>query len=123
MEEFLEQTRALTDHVRSLGDGAMSAMPEPVPSNVNRMLRWVQELIEMAPPLTAEFKVLAAQCHAQRLTVQVLQAELSAHGHRLQVLERSPALFRGWAHQWAPSHRSMTGALHSKPREPGSTQK
>lgn len=68
MEEFLERTRALANLLGSVGSGALGAMPEPVPSTVNRMLRSVQQLVESAPPLTAEFEVLIEELHGQRLT-------------------------------------------------------
>src|ERR1019366_4935190 len=101
MEEFLELTRTLANLVGSVGGGALGAMTEPVPATVNRMLRSLQQLSEVAPPLTAEFEVLVEELHAQRLTVQALAAELSAYDHQLEVLEKSLAPLESWSHQWA----------------------
>jgi hypothetical protein len=120
MEEFLERTRALANLVGSVGGGALGAMPEPVPATVNRMLRSLQQLSEAAPPLTGEFEVLVEEVHAQRLTVQALQAELSAYDHQLEVLETSLAPLENWVHQWGRLRQSLTEALHSTAPEPGS---
>ena len=121
MEEFLELTRTLANLVGSVGGGALGAMPEPVPATVNRMLRSLQQLSEVAPPLTAEFEVLVEELHAQRLTVQALAAELSAYDHQLEVLEKSLAPLESWSHQWARLRQSLTEALHSTAPQPGST--
>jgi hypothetical protein len=120
MEEFLELTRTLANLVGSVGGGALGAMPEPVPATVNRMLRSLQRLSEVAPPLTAEFEVLVEELHAQRLTVQALAAELSAYDHQLEVLEKSLAPLESWSHQWARLRQSLTEALHSTAPQPGS---
>ncbi len=120
MEEFLELTRTLANLVGSVGGGALGAMPEPVPATVNRMLRSLQQLSEVAPPLTAEFEVLVEELHAQRLTVQALAAELSAYDHQLEVLEKSLAPLESWSHQWAGLRQSLTEALHSTAPQPGS---
>jgi hypothetical protein len=120
MEEFLELTRTLANLVGSVGGGALGAMPEPVPATVNRMLRSLQQLSEVAPPLTAEFEVLVEELHAQRLTVQALAAELSAYDHQLEVLEKSLAPLESWSHQWARLRQSLTEALHSTAPQPGS---
>jgi Skp family chaperone for outer membrane proteins len=122
MDEFLELTRALANLVGSVGGSALSAMPEPVPATVNRMLRSLQQLSEVAPALTTEFEVLVEELHAQRLTVQALQAELSAFDHQLEVLENSLAPMKGWAHQWAQLRQSLAETLHSAVPEPGSEQ-
>jgi hypothetical protein len=120
MEEFLQRTRALANLVGSVGGGALGAMPEPVPATVNMMLRSLQQLSDVAPPLTAEFEVLVEQLHAQRLTVQALQAELLAYDHQLEVLEKSLAPMESWARQWARLRQSLTETLHSAAPEPGS---
>src|SRR5665811_1981129 len=65
--------------------GLWGALPEPVPATVNRLLKSLQQLAELAPPFIAEFEVLVEELHAQRLTVQALQAELSAFDHQLDV--------------------------------------
>jgi hypothetical protein len=119
MEELLERTRAVAKLVGSVGGEALSAIPEPVPATVTRLLKSLQQLIEQAPPFTAEFDVLIEEIRAQQLTVQALQAELSAFDHQLDVLEKSLAPLENWAHQWARLRQSMTETLHSTAPEPG----
>jgi hypothetical protein len=120
MEEFLQRTRALASLAGSVGGDALGALPEPVPATVNRMLKSLHQLSEVAPPLTAEFEVLVEQLHAQRLTVQALQSELSAYDHQLEVLEKSLAPLENWAHQWARLRQSLDETLHSTVTEPDS---
>jgi uncharacterized protein YhaN len=122
MDEFIARTRAAANLVGSIGSGALGAMPEPVPTTVTRMLKSLQQLIDQAPPFTAEFDVLVEELHAQRLTVQALQAlqaELTAFDHQLEVIEKSLAPLKSWAHQWARLRQSLTETLHSAPPEPG----
>ena len=119
MDDFIARTRAAANLVGSVGSGALGAMPEPVPTTVTRMLKSLQQLIDQAPPFTAEFDVLVEELHAQRLTVQALQAELTAFDHQLEVIEKSLAPLESWAHQWAQLRQSLTETLHSAPPEPG----
>jgi len=105
--------------VGSVGGGALGALPEPVPATVNRLLKSLQQLAELAPPFIAEFEVLVEELHAQRLTVQALQAELSAFDHQLDVLEKSLAPLESWAHQWAQLRQSVGEALHPAAPEQG----
>jgi vacuolar-type H+-ATPase subunit I/STV1 len=119
MEELLERTRAVANLVGSVGSEALGAMPEPVPATVTRLLKSLQQLIEQAPPFTAEFDVLVEEIRAQRLTVQALQAELSAFDHQLDVLEKSLAPLESWAHQWAQLRQSVGEAIHPAAPEPG----
>jgi hypothetical protein len=116
MDEFIARTRALANLVGSVGSGALGAMPEPVPTTVTRMLSSLQQLIDQAPPFTAEFDVLVEELHAQRLTVQALQAELTAFDHQLEVIEKSLAPLESWAHQWTWLRQSLTETL--RPTEP-----
>jgi hypothetical protein len=120
MEEFLQRTQALASLAVSVGSGALGALPEPVPGTVSRMLKSLQQLSEVAPPLTAEFEVLVEELHAQRLTVQALQSELLAFDHQLEVLEKSLAPLETWAHQWAGLRQTLTETLHSTAPEPDS---
>ena len=76
--------------------------------------------MEQAPPFTAELDVLLLELHAKRLTVQALQAELSAFDQQLNVLEKSLAPMESWIHQWTRLHQSLTGTLRSAAPEPGS---
>ena len=120
MEEFLQRTHALASLASSVGGGALGTLPEPVPGTVNRMLKSLQQLSEVAPPLTAEFEVVVEELHAQRLTVQALQSELLAFDHQLEVLEKSLAPLENWAHQWARLRQSLAETLHSTAPEPDS---
>src|SRR5664279_805762 len=118
MEEFIQRTRSVASLVGSVGSGALSAMPEPVPATVTRMLKSLQQLIDQAPPLTEEISVLIEEIHAQRLTVQALQAEMAAFDHQLDVLEKSLAPLETWTHQWARMRQSLTENLQTAPPEP-----
>ena len=120
MDEFVAGTRAVANLVGSVGGGALGALPEPVPATVNRLLKSLQQLAELVPPFIAEFEVLVEELHAQRLTVQALQAELSAFDHQLDVLEKSLAPLESWTHQWARLRQSLTETGNSAPPEPGS---
>jgi len=113
MDEFVARTRAVANLVGTVGSGALGAMPEPVPTTVTRMLKSLQRLVDQAPPFTAEFDVLVEELHAQRLTVQALQAELTAFDHQLEVIEKSLAPLESWAHQWTRLRQSLTETLHS----------
>jgi hypothetical protein len=118
MEELLERTRDVANLVGSIGSGALGALPEP--ATVSRMMRSLQQLIEQAPAFTAEFDVLIEELHAQRLTAQALQAELSAFDHQLDVLEKSLAPMEDWTHQWTRLRQSLTETLHPQAPQPGS---
>lgn len=119
MEEFLEGTRSVARLVGSVGSGALGAMPEPLPSTVTQMLKSLQRLIDQAPPITDELEILVQEVHAKRLTVQALQAELSAFDHQLDVLERSLAPMGSWVRQWARVRKSLTETLQSAAPEEG----
>ena len=119
MEEFIQRTRSVASLVGSVGSDALAAMPEPVPATVTRMLKSLQHLIDQAPPLTEEVSVLIEEIHAQRLTVQALQAEMAAFDHQLDVLEKSLAPLETWTHQWSRLRQSLTETLHTPPPEPG----
>jgi hypothetical protein len=118
MDEFLEGTRSVARLVGSVGSGALGAMPEPLPATVTRMLGSLQQLMDQVPPITAELDVLIQELHAKRLTVQALQAELSAFDHQLDILEKSLAPMEGWVHQWARLRQSLTDTLRSADVEP-----
>ena len=68
----------------------------------------------------AGLDVLLLELHAKRLTVQALQAELSAFDQQLDVLEKSLAPMESWIHQWTRLHQSLTETLRSAAPEPGS---
>lgn len=119
IEDFIEGTRSLASLVGSVGSGALGAIPEPFPATVTRMLTSLQQLIEQAPPFTAELDILIEELHAKRLTVQALQAELSAFDHQLDVLEKSLAPLETWAKQWGRLRQSLTETLRSTVPEPG----
>jgi hypothetical protein len=113
VEEFLERTWSVANLVGSVGSGALGAMPEPLPATVNRMLGSLKRVMDQVPPFTAEIDVLLLELHAKRLTVQALQAELSAFDQQLDVLERSLAPMEGWIRQWTRLHQSLAETLHS----------
>jgi len=118
MDDFLDGTRSVARLVGSVGSGALGAMPEPLPSTVNRMLSSLQQLIDQAPPITDELEILIQELHAKRLTVQALQAELAAFDHQLDVLERSLLPLESWVHQWSRMRLSLTETLRSADLEP-----
>lgn len=119
-EEFLQGTRSVANLVGSVGSGALGAIPEPFPATVARMLTSLQQLIDQAPPFTAELDILLDELHAKRLTVQALQAELSAFDRQLDVLERSLAPLGSWIRQWSQLRQSLTETLRPAAPEPGS---
>ena len=121
LDEFVSHVRSLGGLVGSMGSGALGAIPEPVPTAVTRMLTSLHQLIEQAPPLTAELDVVLQEIHAKRLTAQALQAELAAFDSQLDVLEKSLAPLKAWSHQWTRLQRSMTETLGSSASEPDST--
>lgn len=120
MDEFMEGTRSLANLVGSVGSGALGAIPEPVPATVNRMLGSLQQIIEQAPPFSAELDILLQELHAKRLSVQALQAELSAFDHQLEVLEKSLAPMENWTNQWTRLRESLSETLHPAAPEAGS---
>jgi len=118
VQEFLDRTRSVANVVGSVGSGAVGAIPEPLPAMVTRMLGSLRGVLDQAPPFTAELEVLLLELHAKRLTVQALQAELSAFDQQLHVLEKSLAPMESWIRQWTRMQQSLNETLHSA--EPGS---
>lgn len=112
IDVFLDRTRAVTELMSSVGTGALGMVPEPVPSAVTRMLSSLRQLAEQAPPLTAEVGVLIEEVHAKRLSIQALQAELTALDHQLEVLERALAPVEAWSKHWERLQRTLTGSLN-----------
>lgn len=122
VDVFLDRTRALTELMTNVGGEALGRMPEPVPAAVNRMLGSLGQLAEQVPPLTAELDVLIEEVHAKRLSIQALQAELSALDHQLEVLERSLGPVEVWSRSWRRLQQSLgetldqaQGAVADKP--------
>ena len=113
MDAFLDGTRAVVDLVGSAGTGAVEAMPAAVPATVTRMLASLQQLLDQAPPITAELDVLVQEVHAKRLSIQALQAELAALDNQLDILERSLAPLQTWTHQWSRLRQALTETLRS----------
>lgn len=120
MDEFLEGTRSVARLVGTVGSGALGAMPGPLPATVTRMLGSLQQLMDQVPPITAELDILIQELHAKRLTLQALQAELSAFDHQLEVLEMSLMPVESWVHQLARLRQSLTETLRSADTEPDS---
>jgi hypothetical protein len=117
IDVFLDRTRAVADLMANLGGEALGRVPEPVPSAVNRMLSSLRQLAEQAPPFTAELDVLIEEVHAKRLSIQALQAELSALDHQLEVLERTLAPVEAWSRNWHRLQHSLSESL-DLPKEP-----
>lgn len=111
IDVFLDRTRAVTEMMANVGSGALGKVPEPVPATVTRMLASLRQLVEQAPPLTAEVGVLIEEVHAKRLSIQALQAELLALDHQLEVLERALAPVESWSKHWERLQRSLTDSL------------
>jgi uncharacterized protein (DUF3084 family) len=78
---------------------------------VTRLLTALQQLAEQAPPLTAELDVLIQEVHAKRLSVQALQAELTAFDNQMEILERSLAPLQTWSQEWTRMRQSLTETL------------
>lgn len=88
-------------------------MPEAVPATVTRMLSSLQHLVDQVPPFTAELDVLVQEIHANRPSIQALQAELTALDKQLDILERSLAPLQTWTHQWGRMRQALTETLRS----------
>jgi hypothetical protein len=108
---FLDRTRAVAELMAAAGTGALGAMPAPVPSAVTRMLTSLRQLADQMPPLTAELEVLVSEVHAKRLSIQALQAELTALDGQLDVLEKTLAPVQAWSRQWNRMRRALSETL------------
>src|SRR6478736_292391 len=104
VDVFLDRTRAVAELVASAGSTAVGGLPAPLPDTVAHMLSALEQLVDQVPPITAEL-------HAKRLSIRALQAELAALDGQLDVLERSLAPLRTWAHQWNRVRGTLTEAL------------
>lgn len=111
IDVFLDRTRAVAELMAGMGGEALGRMPEPVPTAVDRMLSSLRQLVEQAPPFSAELDVLIEEVHAKRLSIQALQAELTALDHQLEILERSLAPVEAWGRSWERLQRSLAEAL------------
>ncbi len=111
VDVFLDRTRAVAELVGSAGSTAVGVLPAPLPDTVARMLSALEQLVDEVPPITAELDVLTDELHAKRLSIQALQAELAALDGQLDVLERSLAPLRIWAHQWNRVRGTLSEAL------------
>ena len=108
---LLERTRAVVEMLAAAGGGAVSTIPEPVPTAVSRMLASLQQVAEQVPPVTTELNLVIAELHAKRLSIQALQAELAALDGQLEVLERSLRPVESWTRQWSRVKRSLSETL------------
>ena len=111
VDVFLDRTRAVAELVASAGSTAVGGLPAPLPDTVAHMLSALEQLVDQVPPITAELDVLTDELHAKRLSIRALQAELAAMDGQLDVLERSLAPLRTWAHQWNRVRGTLTEAL------------
>ncbi|MGZ6804656.1 MAG: hypothetical protein ACXVFU_16550 [Nocardioidaceae bacterium] len=112
VDVFLDRTRALAELMASAASGALGAVPEPVPSTVTRMLASLRQVVEQAPPMTAELEIVVEEVHAKRLSIQALRAELDALDHQLEVLERTLGPVQAWGRQWDRVQHALTESLH-----------
>ncbi|WP_346772737.1 hypothetical protein [Rhodococcus sp. 14C212] len=97
----------MADAVGSIGSDALGAIPEPLSAPANRMLGSLRQVMELVPPVLTEFDALVEQLHAQRKSVQALQAQLSAFDRQLEVVEKSLAPLHGLAHEWSRLQQSL----------------
>lgn len=121
VDAFLDSTRAVVDAVATAGEGALGALPSPVPTTVTRMLVSLRRLADQMPPLTAEIDVVVREVHAKRLSIEALQAELATLDEQLEVLERSLRPVVAWSRQWNRLRHALAEALpadeeHRTPR-------
>lgn len=120
LQELLERTKAVTQLLGSVGTGARGALPDLARTSMAPVLAAQQRLIESVPPVP-DLDVLVHQLQAKRLTLQALQAELSAFDHQLQALEQAIAPVARWAHEWSQLAKSVTELLDRSEDKPTPT--
>lgn len=108
---LVERTRNLMDLLASAGGEALGRVPEPVPAAVRQMVGALLEVTDQMPPVTAELGVIIEQVHAQRKSVQALQAQLTAMDRQLELLERTLAPVEAWQHNWERVRASLRESL------------
>lgn len=106
-----ESTRAVADLVAAAGSGAGDVVPAGMTTAAGRMVTSLQQVLDLTPPVTRELDVLVEAVHAQRLSVQALQAQLTALDDQLEVLERALAPLQALSHQWRRLLRALADRL------------
>lgn len=106
-DDLLERTRAVTDFLRSAGTGALAAAPSP--STVTGMLSSLRQVVEQAPPPTAQLDMFLQEIRAKRALVHALREQLAAFDAQLDTLERSLGPLQAWGRQWTRVRDSMLG--------------
>jgi hypothetical protein len=107
----VDRARSVVELVGAAGSGAVSALPEPVPGAVTRLLTSLRDLVDQMPTVNAEVDVIVHELHAKRLSIQALQAELAALDQQLELLERSLAPLEAWSNQWNRMRTSLVDTL------------
>lgn len=110
-DRVLDRARQVVELVGTVGSGAVGALPEPVPAAVGRLLTSLRDLVDQMPTVSAEVDVVVRELHAKRLSIQALQAELTALDGQLELLERSLAPLEAWSSQWTRMRASLTDTL------------
>lgn len=105
------QARGMTRRLATAGASAAAVTPPPVRHAVASLVRSVDQL----PSVTEQLDVLMAEVHAQRLSLQALEAELAALDLQLGVLERSLAPVAAWSHQSSRLRASLADVLEQLP--------
>lgn len=108
---LVERTRNLMDLLASAGGGALGKVPEPVPAAVRQMVGALVQVTDQMPPVTAELGVIIEQLHAQRKSVQALQAQLAVMDRQLELLERTLAPVEAWQKSWESVRASLRQSL------------
>ena len=95
------------------GASVAGLTPKPVRHVVASAVRSLDQL----PSVTEQLDVLVAEVHAQRLSLQALEAELAALDLQLGVLERSLAPVAAWGHQSSRLRASLVDVLERRPED------
>lgn len=107
------QARGMTRRLAMAGSSVAGVTPPPV----RHVLATVVRSLDQLPSVTEQLDVLVAEVHAQRLSLQALQAELAALDLQLGVLERSLAPVAAWSHQSSRLRASLADVLERLPED------
>lgn len=105
------QARGMTRRLAMAGASAAAVTPPPLRHAVASLARSLDQL----PSVTEQLDVLMAEVHAQRLSLQALEAELAALDQQLGILERSLAPVAAWSHQSSRLRASLADMLEQLP--------
>lgn len=110
-EALRDRSRAVVGLMTAAGSSTVAVLPAPVTAAVTRLVAALGDIVDQAPPITAELDVLASELRAKRMSIQALQAELGALDAQLDVLETSLAPVLSWSHQWDRAPHSLVDAV------------